>query len=62
MSDTKLIIRSFGESSTKLAKRLKEEANRQIEDQIAIENHILIVQLAMTLAKYSPKRPTPLER
>jgi hypothetical protein len=61
MSDMKQMVKTYGEYSAKLAKHLKAEAKLNMEDQLAIENHILIVQLAMTIAKYGPKRSTPVE-
>ena len=55
MSERKQAIQSFTKSSVELARLLKAEGTLSIDEQIAIENHLLIVQLAMTITKYGPK-------
>jgi len=56
MSDTKQLIKAFSKYSVSLAKHLKANGKLDPDDQLAIENHILIVQIAMTLVKYTKQR------
>lgn len=58
MSDRKHIIKHYGQYSLKLAELLKEGEKLNLEEQVFIENHLVIVQLAIALSKYSgPKKP-----
>lgn len=50
------ILKPFGEYSVKLAEILKEGYRLDLEELIFIENHLLIVQLAMAMSKSFRKR------
>ncbi len=52
MSDRKHILKSYGESSVKLAQLLRDGEKLNMDDQVFIENHLLIVQLAITALKH----------
>jgi hypothetical protein len=57
VSDTKHILKSYGEYSVKLAQLLRDGEKLHMDDQIFIENHLLIVQLAITALKHGkPKK------
>ena len=49
-------LKRFGEYSVKLAKLLKEGPRLDTDELIFIENHVLIVQLAMAMSKSFRKR------
>jgi hypothetical protein len=54
------ILRLYGHYSVELAQRLKEAAALDVEEQMFIENHLLIVQLALAMSTHSKsKRPVP---
>jgi hypothetical protein len=54
------ILKLYGQYSVALAQRLKEGATLDAEQQMYIENHLLIVQLALAMSKNSrSKRPVP---
>jgi len=52
MTEKDQILRSFGQYSVKLAELLKRREKLSLDERTFIENHILIVQIAMTIAKY----------
>ena len=59
MSDKKDVLRLYGKYSVELARHLREAA-LNAEEQMYLENHLLIVQLALAMAKHGrPKRPVP---
>lgn len=66
MPTTQQVIKEFSKSCVRLASHLKADGTLDPDDQLAIENHILIVQIAMTLVKYSkasaPIRSSPYTR
>lgn len=49
-------LKRFGEYSVKLAELLKEGQRLDTDELIFIENHLLIVQLAMAMSKSFRKR------
>ena len=49
------ILKQFGASCTRLAEQLKNEPFTA-DDRMYVENHLLIVQLALALSKYSHLR------
>lgn len=49
----KKTLSAFGAASEALAARLKEGRKLDVDDQIFIENHLLIVQLAYCMWKYN---------
>ncbi|HJT22383.1 MAG TPA: hypothetical protein VJ746_18065 [Nitrospira sp.] len=51
------IVNMYGEYSLKLANFLKQERKIGMDEFIFIENHLLIVQLAITQIKYSGQKP-----
>jgi len=54
------ILKEYGRYSVALAKQLKEGATLNADEQMYLENHLLIVQLALAMAKHAaPKRPVP---
>jgi hypothetical protein len=54
------ILKLYGQYSIELAQRLKDGATLDAEEQMFIENHLLIVQLALAMSKHSEsKRPVP---
>jgi hypothetical protein len=54
------ILTSYGRYSVALAKHLKEGATLNEEEHMYLENHLLIVQLALAMSKHAkPKRPVP---
>ncbi|ALA60305.1 hypothetical protein [Nitrospira moscoviensis] len=60
MQEVKQAVRRFSESSRALANLLKEKRNISMDDRINIENHLVLVQLALTATKYdesSRRRP-----
>jgi len=46
------ILRLYGQYSVELAQSLKEGATLEPEQQLFIENHLLILQLALALSKH----------
>lgn len=54
------ILKLYGQYSVELANHLKEGATLNAEEQMYLENHLLIVQLALAMSKHAkPKRPVP---
>jgi len=54
------ILKLYGQYSVALAERLKEGQRLNNEEQMFIENHLLIVQLALAMSKTSrSNRPMP---
>jgi hypothetical protein len=54
------ILKLYGQYSVALAERLKEGATLDAEQRMYIENHLLIVQLALAMSKHpGPRRPVP---
>ena len=54
------ILKQYGRCSIELAQRLKDGAVLNVDEQMYIENHLLIVQLALAMSKHlRPKRPVP---
>jgi hypothetical protein len=54
------ILKLYGHYSIELAQRLKEGIPLDSEEHMFIENHLLIVQLALAMSKHSrSKRPVP---
>jgi hypothetical protein len=57
MPTSKQILKLYGQYSIELAHRLKEGAPLNIDEQMFIENHLLIVQLALAMSKHvRPRR------
>ena len=46
------LLKQFGHSCTQLAQQLKDETFTD-EDRMFVENHLLIVQLALAMSKYA---------
>lgn len=60
MLKKKEILKLYGQYSLELAQRLKDGATLDTEEQMFIENHLLIVQLALAMSKHTTsKRPVP---
>ena len=60
MSNKSNILKVYGEASVALAQRLKEGATLNTEEQMFVENHLLIVELALAMSKHiHSKRPVP---
>ena len=60
MPDKIDILKLYGQYSVALAQRLKEGQRLNSEEQMFIENHLLIVQLALAMSKHSEsRRPVP---
>lgn len=60
MANKSDILKLYGRYSIELAQRLKEGAALNVDEQMYIENHLLIVQLALAMSKHvRPKRPVP---
>ena len=54
------ILRLYGQYSVELAQRLKGGAGLNAEEQMFIENHLLLVQLALAMSKHiKSKRSVP---
>ena len=54
------ILKLYGQYSVALAQRLKEGATLDAEQRMFIENHLLIVQLALAMSKHpESRRPVP---
>jgi hypothetical protein len=54
------ILKRYGRYSVELAQHLKEGATLNVEEQEYLENHLLIVQLALAMSKHArPKRSVP---
>ncbi len=62
MPTSKQILRLYGQSSIELAHRLKEGAPLHTEERMFIENHLLIVQLALAMSKHvRPRRAVSMQ-
>jgi hypothetical protein len=60
MPHGRYILKRYGQYCVKLAALLKEGRRLSSEEQMYIENHLLIVQLAMAMSKYhSSKKAAP---
>ena len=60
MSNKSNILKVYGEASVALAQRLKEGTTLNTEEQMFVENHLIIVQLALAMSKHiHSKRPVP---
>ena len=55
MGRSRNVLKQFGDSCTKLAQQLKDETF-SAEDRMYVENHLLIVQLALMMSKYGQVR------
>ena len=51
------ILKLYGQYSLELAQRLKDGATLDTEEQMFIENHLLIVQLALAMSKHTSSKP-----
>lgn len=60
MSNKNDILKLYGRYSVELAQHLKEGTILNLEEQVYLENHLLIVQLALAMSKHArPKRSVP---
>ena len=60
MPDKSNILKLYGQHSVILAQSLKEGTVLNADEQVFIENHLLIVQLALAMSKHvKSKRPVP---
>jgi hypothetical protein len=59
MQKVKDALGAFGQSSVRLAQLLKDGATLTPEEHLNIENNILIVQLALAVAKQTSARRPP---
>lgn len=57
MLKKKEILKLYGQYSLELAQRLKDGATLDTEEQMFIENHLLIVQLALAMSKHTSSKP-----
>lgn len=62
MPQGRYILERYGVYSVKLAELLKNGRKFSSEEQMFIENHLLIVQLAMTMSKYTPSKKSTVLR
>jgi hypothetical protein len=54
------ILKLYGRYSVELANHLKQGATLNVEEQMYLENHLLVVQLALAMSKHAKsKRPVP---
>lgn len=56
MPAKKDILKLYGQYSIKLADLLKEGLELEQDEQVSLENHVLIVQLAILQAKHSARK------
>jgi len=56
MASKKDILKLYSQSSLKLAQLLKEGVQFDQDEQVSVENHVLIVQLAILQAKNSARK------
>ena len=62
MPTSKQLLRLYGQYSVELAHRLKEGAPLNSEEQMFVENHLLIVQLALAMSKHvKPRKPVSMQ-
>lgn len=59
LSDKKQALQRYGEYSMKLARLLKEGAKLDVDEQTFIENHLVMVQLALAMSKYGTAERKP---
>ena len=60
MAKKQQTLKLYGQYSIELAQHLKEGATLNADEQMFIENHLLIVQLALAMSKHAgSKRPVP---
>lgn len=57
MTDKEVLLKTYAQTSVRLAQLLK-EGHFEVGEQISIENHLLIVQLAITRLKYDRPKNT----
>jgi hypothetical protein len=62
MPQGRYILERYGVYSVKLAELLKNGRKFSSEEQMFIENHLLIVQLAMAMSKYTPSKKSTVLR
>ena len=62
MPQGRYILERYGVYSVKLAELLKSGRKLSSEEQMFIENHLLIVQLAMAMSKYTPSKTSTVLR
>jgi hypothetical protein len=54
------ILKLYGRYSVELANHLKQGATLNVEEKMYLENHLLVVQLALAMSKHDKsKRPVP---
>ena len=52
------VLKRYGQYSVELAQQLKDGATLNTDELIYLENHLLIVQLALAMSKHvRPKKP-----
>ena len=56
MASKKDILKVYGQYSLKLAQLFKEGVQFDQDEQLSLENHVLIVQLAILHAKHSARK------
>lgn len=62
MPTSKQILRLYGQYSLELVHRLKEGDPLNTEEQMFVENHLLIVQLALAMSKHvRPRRAVSMQ-
>jgi hypothetical protein len=54
MPHARYTLKRFGQYSVRLAELLKEGTRLSADEQMFLENHLLIVQLALAMSKYHP--------
>jgi hypothetical protein len=59
MSQTRYTLKRFGRYSVQLAQLLKEGTRLSADEQMFLENHLLIVQLALAMSKFHPRNKSP---
>ncbi len=50
------VLKRYGEYSVKVAELIKEGGRLNSDDEMAVENSVLIVQLAMAMSRYTRMR------
>ena len=50
------VLKRYGKYSMKVAELIKEGGRLSSDDEMAVENSVLIVQLAMTMSRYTRMR------
>ena len=62
MTKNKEILKLYGQYSVELAQQLKSGMTLNTEEQSLVENHLLIVQLAMLMTKQGESKKSPSQR